>query len=316
MDTLMTKLERFKAAVAHERVDRLPVTVWMHLGTEHLSGDEAAVLYAKYAKEYDWDFLKVMNDYRLPLPEGVVSFETGADLSKFERMPMDARPFREQMLLLNDLQRLMGPDFPLVETVFSPVQVLMRAGGMGALNAIVANPDEGLAALEIVTEMMCEYVGRLAETGVAGIYFSVDGAGRVEEGGLELDIFERFVKPFDVRVLEAAEGFERIVHIHGYGIEYERVQDYPSEVWSWSHDHTGPTFTEMRRNSSAAIMGGINRERFSRLTALEVEAGIRAAAEEAGTRGLLIAPGCTSPPDTPRHLLHHAVATARSIAID
>lgn len=314
MKSLMTKAERFRAAVAGEEVDRLPVTVWMHFASEHLPGDETAALYTKYVKEYDFDFLKVMNDYRLPLP-GIDAFQTAEDLGRFKKLSMDERPFREQILVLNEMRRLMGPEFPLVETVFSPAQVIQRAGGQAALDTIVEHPEAGLAALEVVTEMMCAHVERVAEAGAAGIYFSVDGAGRPEEGGLPDEVFTRFIEPFDRRVLEAAEGLIRVVHVHGYGLDFDRVKNYPAEVWSWSHHHTKPTLSEVRARSSAAIMGGINRERVSRQTRLQLEDDIRATAEEAGTRGLLIAPGCTAPPDTPRHLLHYAVSVARSIPV-
>lgn len=313
MRALLTKMERFRAAVAGERVDRIPVTLWLHMGTEHLPGDETAALYVKYAKEYDFDFLKVMNDYRLPLPPGLTNVETADHLRRFTALSMDERPFREQLLVLRELRRLMGPDFPFIDTIFSPLQVIQRTAGQDVFQVIQEHPEAGLEALEVVTEMMCAYVRRVAETGAAGIYFSVDGAGRPEAGGMSEELFRRFVEPFDLRVLAAAEGLVKVIHVHGKGLEFHRVQRYPADVWSWSHHHTEPTLFEVRRQSKAAILAGINRERVSRQTAAQLEADIRATAKEAGTRGLLIGPGCTIPTDTPRRLLHHAVAVARSL---
>lgn len=310
----MTRMERFRAAVAGQEVDRLPVSVWLHFASEHLSGEEVADLHLRYWREYDWDYLKVMNDYRYPLP-GLEAVESAEDLRRFEPLDMDERPFREQLACLRKLHRELGGSVPIVETVFDPLQTLVRAAGERARLAMLEHPEAGLQALEAITETLCRYVRACAEVGVTGIFFSINGARGEGSGGVSEAAFRRFMEPFDRRVLQAAEGLVRIGHVHGFGLEFERVRDYPVEAWSWFHHHTRPGLAEVRQASRAAIVGGVDEVRIHGQTPAEVARDIRATVEAAGSRGLLIGPGCTVPSDTPRRLLHSVAAAARSVNV-
>ena len=80
---MMTKRERLDAALRGEPIDRLPISAWLHFGSEHLTGEESADRHIAFQKAYDWDFVKVMNDYRLPLP-GIRGLKEPADLLRFE----------------------------------------------------------------------------------------------------------------------------------------------------------------------------------------------------------------------------------------
>ena len=71
----MNKRERFYAAVRGEKIDRPPVTAWVHFLSDHLSGEQTAALHRCFAEAYDWDVVKVMNDYRYPIPAGVHTLE-------------------------------------------------------------------------------------------------------------------------------------------------------------------------------------------------------------------------------------------------
>lgn len=305
-------MERFRAALAGQEVDRLPVSVWMHFGTEHLSGEEVAAIHLRYWREYDWDYLKVMNDYRYPLP-GLEAVETANDLERFRPLQMDAYPFCEQLRCLRTLRQELGDAVPIVETIFDPLQTLVRAAGEQARQAVIAHPEAGLQALEAITETLCRYVKACAEAGVTGIFFSVNGARGADDGGVAQAVFQRFMEPFDRRVLQAAEGLVRIGHMHGLGLEFDRVRAYPVEAWSWSHHHTRPTLAEVRQVSRAAIIGGVDEVRIHGQTRAEVAQDIRATVEQARVRGLLIGPGCTVPSDTPRRLLHSVAEAARGV---
>src|SRR5690606_4990757 len=98
----MTKFERFHAAIQGHEVDRLPVSVWLHFASEHHPGEEVARLHLAFYREYDWDYVKVMNDYRYPLP-GIAEVGTEADLLRFEPLDMDHPVFAEQLKALRIL---------------------------------------------------------------------------------------------------------------------------------------------------------------------------------------------------------------------
>lgn len=310
----MTKKERFRRAINGDEVDRLPVSVWLHFASEHWPGEEVARLHLAYQAEYDWDYVKVMNDYRYPLP-GIDQVESGADLLRFEPLSMEEPAFAEQLRCLRRLRAEL-PDVPLVETVFNPLQTIVRGAGRAVLDVMKAHPREARHALEACTETLIRYVQVCREAGVDALFFSVNGASRAgSPGGMSDEEYAEYVAPYDRRVLEAAEGMIRIAHVHGFELEFDRVLSYPVEAYNWSHHHTAPSLADARRLTGAALIGGVNELAVASQTPHEVAADIRAAVEEAGSRRFLVGSGCTVPPDTPRRILHAARRAVEGLAL-
>jgi uroporphyrinogen decarboxylase len=308
----MTKLERFMAAIRGEDVDRLPASVWLHFASEHLSGAEAAQLHLSFMREYDWDYLKVMNDYRYPLP-GVPAVGSEAHLRRFEPLSMSEPAFAQQLACLRALRAAMGPDTPMIETLFNPLQTLVRGSGAGAQRLVFEHPDAGRHALEAITRTLIAYLDAIRDIGVTGVFYSINGAVQPGKGGLTDSQFAAFVAPYDLRILEAARGMVRVAHVHGFDLLFERVLGYPVEAFSWSHFNSAPSLSDARRLTSAALIGGINEAAVARQSTLDIAEDIRASTAQAGSRKLLIGPGCTVPPDMPRRLMKAASQTVRQL---
>src|SRR5262249_11811525 len=77
----MNKIERVRATLAGEPADRPPFTVWYHFGTQHSPAARAASVHLEFLEAYDFDLLKVMNDYDYPMPEGIDTLATADDLA-------------------------------------------------------------------------------------------------------------------------------------------------------------------------------------------------------------------------------------------
>ncbi len=308
----MTKMQRFVAAIRGEQVDHLPASMWLHFASEHLSAEETARAHLRYFTTYDWDYLKLMNDYRYPLPGGEM-IQGASDLTAFRPLPMSEPAFAKQLACLRKLHSELGPDVPIVETLFNPLQTLVRGAGASAAQIVFENPQAGHAMLEAVTQTLIDYVVALKQNGATGLFYSVNGASHPQASGLTEAQFGEFVKPYDLRILQAAEGLVRIGHIHGFDLQFERVLDYPVEAYSWSHSNTRPTLAEARKLTQAALVGGIDEVAISKQSVAEIEEGIRQAVREAGWRKLLIGPGCTVPPDTPYRLQFAVSRMARSL---
>jgi uroporphyrinogen decarboxylase len=314
MNHPMSKKERFRAAIAGEDVDHLPVSVWLHLASEHLSGAEAARLHLAYYRAYDWDYLKVMHDYRYPLPNGLAEVRTARELEMLEPLDLQADNFKNQLALYAALLPELDGKAPLIETLFDPLQTLVRACGASVRQAIFDSPRAGHQALEAVTQSLVLYILELKNIGVDGLFYSINGAVSPESGGFSDAIWKEFVDPYNRRILKAAEGMVRIAHIHGFNLAIERVMDYPVEAWSWSHYNSAPSLAAMRNLTQACLFGGINEIAMAHQTESELAADITKAAVEAGTRKLVIGPGCTVPPDTAYHLLRAARQAAMEIS--
>ena len=301
----MNKRERFLAAVRGERLDRLPVTAWVHFLSDHLSGEETARLHQRFVETYDWDVVKVMNDYRYPVPPGVQTLEYVASLRAFEPVGLDAPPFAEQIRCLRALREAFGPDVPLVDTGFDAHQQVLRNVGFSEATNLWRHGDEALRLLRVVTDSLVGYVRAVKALGVDGFFLSINGA--IREGhprGASGEIYERFQRPFDLELLQAAEGMVRILHIHGAGLELERVLDYPCEVISVSDRLPGnPSLRELRSRTDKCIMGGIDETKFQERTLPAIAAECDDALAQAGRERFILAPGCTLPSFTPRRSL-------------
>ena len=83
----MDKLERMNRVLAGESADRPPVSLWYHFGVQHGPGDQFARIALDYFEHYDFDFLKVMNDYFYPLPRGLDAIRSRSDLERIR--PID-----------------------------------------------------------------------------------------------------------------------------------------------------------------------------------------------------------------------------------
>lgn len=310
--TGMTKMQRFMAAIHGDEVDHLPISMWLHFASEHLSSEETARLHIRYFTTYDWDYLKAMNDYRYPVPNGetVTSVD---DLRAFRPLPMSEPAFARQLACLRVLRSELGPDIPIVETLFNPLQTLIRGAGASAAQVVFDHPREGHQMLETITQTLVDYVRACKAQGVTGIFYSINGASKPEAGGLTDEQFNEFVRAYDLRILQAAEGMVRIAHVHGFNLLFERTLKYPVEAFSWSHLNSAPSLAEARKLTQAALIGGINEVTITRQSVTEISADIAAAVREAGPRKLLIGPGCTVAPDTPWRLQFAASRAAKQM---
>jgi uroporphyrinogen decarboxylase len=300
----MNKKERFSAAVNGADVDHPPCTAWVHFATDYLPGEEVARRHAAFVRAFDWDICKVMHDYRYPLPEGVETLTGPKDMLRFTPQPANSKNYVEQLKVIRALRADLGPDVPLVDTFFDPFQQVMRKVGYGKARLVYENEREGLQMLEAVTETVCGYMQELKKAGCDGVLYSINGAiAPPGDRGIDDATFKTFLRPFDLRVLEAMQGMVRILHVHGTHVDMRRVLDYPCEVFSVSDRLAGnPSLTQLRAMTDKCLMGGIDEMRVHDRSLPELREEIQDAYKQAGKRKFILAPGCTSAPQTPEHI--------------
>lgn len=304
----MTKGERIRQVLEGKQADRIPFSIWFHFGTEHLPGRQTAAIHADFFRAYDLDWLKVMSDYRYPMPEGMAEVASSDDLRRFGRFPMESEPFARQLAALREIRHSLGEDVPFVETVFSPFGVARRT--LRSRLRRVWKEDLPLfkTFLASIADTLRTYVHAVARTGAAGIFYSVNGiAGRE----VSRDAFYEWVLPFDLEVLgaaqdEAKEGrfYFNVVHLHGDRLLWRPVMDrYPAHCFNWSVHHSPPSFVQARNFTRCALMGGLDERDISQRVPSEVAEQVRRAIDQAGPGGFLVAPGCAVPTDTPADLI-------------
>lgn len=303
--TPMTRMQRLRAAVAGEPVDRVPCTGWVHFITETLGGTEHALRHMRWVRDNDWDICKVVNDFHYPFPEGAERLRGVEDMLRFEPASLDEPSFAEELKAIRLLRAEFGPHMPIVLTVFEPLRQVVRRAGMRSLDLVLANPKPAERMLEAVAETTRRYMRAVREAGCDGIFLACTGGLRPPARfGLSDEHYARFVKPYERDLLQAAEGMVRIVYVHGTPIDMQRVIDLPCEVFSVSDRLPGnPSLAQLRRLTDRCLMGGIDESRIHDMSQEELELQIADAIEQLGGRGLILSPGCTLPAWTPAHQL-------------
>ena len=301
----MTPRERFFAAVNGKKVDRIPVTTWVHFLSDHLPGIETARLHERFLKTYGWDLAKVMGDYRYPIPAGAETLDDGSALKRFEPLGLDDPSLAQQLICIDQLRTDMGADFPLLETGFDPYQAIIRNVGRDQVPNLWKHKAATLHALEAVCESTCRYVEAIRKRGIDGYFYATNAA--IPEGfprGMSVEIHETFVKPFDLRILKAAEGMVRVLHVHGTGLDLDRLKGYPFEVVNLSDRAAkNPSLAELRKWTDKCLMGGIDESGFPDASLGRLASEIDDAIAQAGRDRFILAPGCTLPSFSPKRSL-------------
>lgn len=311
----MNKKERFLAAVAGESVDRPPVTAWVHFQSDHLDAARTADLHAQFIKAYEWDVLKIMNDYRYPVPEGVSTLESVESIRAYRRLGIEEPAFQLQLEVLRKLRDELGSDTPMLETVFEPYQQIVRNVGFSEAENFFSHKDAALEAIEAVTQTTCDYVREVKALGIEGIFLSINGAIPPHRPrGVTEERHESLQKPFAVRVLEAAEGMVRVLHVHGDHLQMDRVWDYPCEVLSVSDRlPSNPSLADLRARTDKCLMGGVDETRIQERSLPDIAAEVDDAIAQVGQERLILAPGCTIPSFTSQRNLKYLRDYTRSL---
>ncbi len=307
----MDKIERVDRVLDGKEVDYPPLSLWYHFGVQHGPGEQFAKITLEFFKFYDFDFLKVMNDYFYPPPQGLDAVKSREDLKKITPLNLDETPWQEQFKALDILGRELKGKAYFVDTVFDPWQSLRRSmAGENIADLMETEPEATLEALEIITDNLISYCERSLGLGSAGIFLSVAAAREL----IPHDKFLTFVKPFAKKLLEAISGMGRmnIAHIHGEDLYFEDVIDFPVDIFSWwDRSSKGPSLQQVKNSTSACVMGGINQKLVARTTPAFLKNHVREALEMGGKSRFFLANGCSIDPWTYPGSILAIVKTAR-----
>lgn len=289
----MNKMERVDRVLDGKDVDRPPVSVWYHFGVQHAGGEQFARITLEYFREYDFDFLKVMNDYFYPMPEGLEAVRTRSELERIVRFDPAQSPWREQLRALEILHRELKGVSYFLDTVFDPWQTFRRSlAGENAECLMETEPDALLDALDVITENLIAYCGRSLDAGSAGIFLSVAAGSEF----LRREDFQKFVKPFAGRVLRAVSGRGRLntAHLHGDEPFLEDCLDLPADVFNWWDRGPGvPDLPSVKGKVNGCVMGGIDHKIVPKRTPIGLKEHIREGLASGGKERFFLAGGCS-----------------------
>ena len=326
----MTGRERVMAALRGAPVDRVPVSLWLHNFATENSAETLAAETVRLARRFAWDFLKPQsraqcfaqmwglryapsNAQATPYTVTHAPLSTAAALRKLA--PADARggALGEQLQALEIIRKAMGPDTPIIWTVFSPLMILpflLTGGRAQAVSLMRAEPTAVEHALDVMATTLEAYARAAVDAGADGLFYATNMATEELSTAAEC---RRFQRPYDLRILARVAGAPfNLLHVCGEGILFDEFADYPATALSWATVPGNPSLSEGHRRTGRAVVGGLPAKPVIKgLPPTEVEARGRRAIAEMNGRFLLLGPDCSIDPDTPEAVMDAATAGPR-----
>lgn len=314
----MGRRERLAATVNREPVDRVPYAVWRHFPAVDRSPAGLAQATLRFHERYGSDFIKLTprGGYAVEAwgcvegealgPDGhrpcaCCAVRDASDWKKIRALDPAAAPGWSgeiETIIRIGFDRRIG-DAPVLPTLFSPLSLARKLSGDRLTHDLRTEPGLVTDALEAITETVIRFAALALSEGVSGIFYSIQGASlsvNSEEG------YARFGEPYDRRVLESVRDTSSltIVHCHGDRLMFERLASLPGHAWNWDDRAAGPSLADAKSQVAGAVIGGLDQWKTLRDgTPEQAVAEARDAIEQAGGLGLIVAPGCVLPMNTP-----------------
>ncbi len=192
----MNKRERVMAAIRGEEVDRVPFSFWLHNFAREDSAQALAEETLRLHRTFDWDFLKPQSRYQCfaemwgleyrQAPDRAawpvitkLPVRQAADLASLSPADPTQGALAQQLEAMTMIRAAVGPDVPVVATVFAPLMVaqFMVPGGIDAVLKLARENAPALErGLEAIAATQESFTRELVRRGVDGIFYATNVA--------------------------------------------------------------------------------------------------------------------------------------------
>ena len=305
---MISKRQRIEAIAAGQATDRPAVSFWTHFPGIDLDPTAIASKTVEFAKELDLDLVKSMPNGFFPvedwgakvdysgIPNGGVAKIVHSPIVRPEdwqrvcRLDVTTNAWGRELDHLARLTTALGPDWPVLATVFSPVTIARKLAGNLFFEHQRVHPQLIRDALAEIAATMADFAGRAIDMGCAGVFVAIqDATPEVGE-----DVYRDIGEPFDRAVLAgAARGWFNTVHMHGDSILFDLLAAYPVQCLNWHIGETPPTVADYRlAGGRKAILGGLRRTAITSGDLAAVRQDVAAARSADGGRSIVFGPAC------------------------
>ncbi len=313
----MAHRERVEAAIAHEPPDRTPIALWRHFPVDDQTAEGLARAVVGFQERFDFDLVKVTEASGYPAEAwGAQLEDAGNDegTRRYRRrvvaMPEDWQTlpslsvhdnevFARELRALRLIREGVGPDVPVLPTIFSPLTVAKQMAGDRMLDHLRDHPDDLEAGLRTIAETNARFAAECLDHGADAIFFATQFASHDLLGD---DEYRRFGVEHDMPALDAVRNRARLalLHLHGTSPMFGLTSAYPVDVVNWHDRETEPSLAEGQRLfKEGAVCGGLDRNAFVDASPEDVHASVRDARAQTDDRGLIVGTGCVTLTTTP-----------------
>lgn len=318
-----SKQDRFKALLSGELADRPIVSGWRHFIDKEQNAEDLAATTISFTKKYDWDWVKInpratylaeawgnqydFNDYQTVFPrQKTTAIETASNLWDIEvKKAVHTASLAEHLEAVKKIRQGL-PNTPLIQTVFSPLTVLLFIVGRSAyVTKTVFGIEQPVTleslfkehraaahhALHAIALTLADYVQELKQAGSDGLFYAVTGTPH--PGLFDEASFDEFSRPYDSIVLEAGSYGKNILHTCGAHAQPEKFNDYRIDGISW--DTIAEGNPGLDANLKATKVGGVDHGLFASNDITRIKQQAKEALTLMKGQPFILSPNCAIP---------------------
>ena len=269
----ITHRQRLETCLAGEKPDRTPVALWRHFPVDDQTPTGLAAATLKFQQDYDFDLVKVSPPSSFCLKDwGIDDAWRGADegnriytqrvidnpedWEKLEVLSPTQGHLGAQLACLQTVVDALGPETPVIQTIFSPLSQAKNLVGPAKLPVhLRLYPEAVHAGLKTITENILRFTEAAFKTGIDGVFYAVQHA---QYGILSEAEYLEFGKAYDRQCLEPARaGWLNMLHLHGQDVMFNQVADLPIQILNWHDRETFPALAEAKARFDGVLCGGL-----------------------------------------------------------
>lgn len=329
--------ERIQNVLEGKVPDQAPISFWLHNFARETTAEGLIDESLRLQRTFRFDFLKPQSPAKAACTLWGAEVETSPDPKVFPKLIRPVlrsnadlanitpakvgRQLADQVEVMRRVRAAVGPDIPVIGTIFSPLMVLweMHAGGKAAvLDMVREAPDALTPALDNIADVLSDFARALIEdAGVAGIFYATTTCCR---GELTEEAHARYHAPYDKQILDEAckGGWMNILHLCGHHhIEAARFVDRDVPVVSWELGSENPGIPEMREMFGRTMLTGLpGKPVFGTAPVDSLREQARDLLSQTGGHHLLVGPGCSINPGIDESRMAAMVDEVRAVALN
>lgn len=308
----MNPWQRVEAAIAGERTDRPPVSLWRHFPEDDLDAGKLAAHTLAWQDRWGFDLVKFMPSGMYGVEDwGAVTEYRGAangarvvvrpavrvteDWARIRDLDVRRGSYGLQNEALRQAAKALRGSVPILQTVFSPLTTARKLSTDRLYADLRRAPDALERALRVITDVTIRFALDAIDAGAHGVFLAMQQASYRLLSEAE---YERFGKRYDLEVFAALQGKARLhmLHVHGEDIMFDLVRDYPVQMLNWHDRIVQPTLAGALPRFPGLLVGGLDENgNLAGGDERAIEDEVRDALAQTDGRRLMIGPGCVVP---------------------
>ena len=319
---------RVEAALAGERDDAIPVSLWKHYHLLDRAPGRLARRTDQLYRQFGFDLVKLTPSGLYGVQDWGVGIQFGrhddeaptviaspvasaADWNALPALAPETGALGRELEMCSRVRELLGDGIPYMMTIFSPLTLAHKIAGDQVYEHMRNEPALLHAGLRTIRDTVVRYVRACNAVGVPGYFLATQQASHDILSTAE---YREFGLAYDADIASALEDSAiRMLHVCGSNIMLEEAAQLDVNCLSWSAGGDNPDVAEARRLTGKALAAGLNLETMQSGTEDDNRAMVAAQAAAHPEPGLVLAPDCVVKGDSPDANLAAVVDAARSL---